>query len=276
MKAIGRGRRSTRGLCAVLLACAAAAGCNGGQGARNPGGGDPVRMSESEYDIARDLWLRQHRSRDALGHALKALELDEENADAAHLVALIYLEFCSAGPADCRLAEAEKYARQAIASRKDYREAVNTLGVILVHQKRYDDAISVLKPLTADMLYQTPENAWGNLGWAYLEKGQLDPAIDALSRSVAAQPLFCVGNYRLGLALERKGQLTQALDAYGSAVETEAPGCAGLQDAFLARGRVLERLGRGGEARSDLERCVELSPKTEAGKECRSMLAKLK
>ncbi|HWZ88067.1 MAG TPA: tetratricopeptide repeat protein, partial [Polyangiaceae bacterium] len=153
-------------------------------------------MSESEYDIARDLWLRRNQAREALAHALKAVELDDSNADAAHLVALLYLDFCSRGPAECRLGEAEKHARLALTDKPDFREAKNTLAVVLIHEKRYPDAIAVLTPLTEDILYQTPENAWGNLGWAYLEQGAFDRAIDALKRSVAAQPLFCVGSYR--------------------------------------------------------------------------------
>jgi type IV pilus assembly protein PilF len=233
-------------------------------------------MSESEYDVARDLWLRRSQPREALSHALKAVELDEANADAAHLAALLYLDFCSRGPAECRLPDAERYARQAVTSRADFREAKNTLAVVLIHQKRYPDAIAVLKPLTEDILYQTPENAWGNLGWAYLEQGSLDLAIDALRRSVAAQPLFCVGHFRLGLAYERKQEAASALESFTRALETEAPGCNALQDALLGRARLEQRAGQADAAKTDLERCVALSGKTATGKECSSMLQKFK
>ena len=259
---------------AVALGLALAATACPGRGPGN--GGDPDRMSDSEYDIARDAFLRQQNPRQALDHALKAVELNDDNFEAAHLVALIYLGMCSTGKDECRLAEAEKYARRALEVKGDFREAKNTLGVVLIHQKRYADAIAVLRPLSEDMLYQTPENAWGNLGWAYLELGKIDAAIDALSRSVAAQPLFCVGNYRLGSAHERKKQLTEALDAYTRALETEAPACKALQDAYLGRGRVLTKLGRGADAKADLKKCRELSLTTPAGKECSSILANLK
>jgi type IV pilus assembly protein PilF len=261
----------TRAL-AVALALAAT-GCPGKDPAN---GGDPDRMSDSEYDIARDALLRQQNPRQALEHALKAMELNDENYEAAHFVALIYLGMCSTGKDECRLSEAEKFARKALELKSDFREAKNTLGVVLIHEKRYADAIAVLKPLSEDMLYQTPENAWGNLGWAYFEAGKLDAAIDALSRSVAAQPLFCVGYYRLGAALEKKKQLTEALDAYTRAVETDAPACKALQEAYLGRGRVLTKLGRGADAQADLKKCKELSLATPAGKECSSILANLK
>jgi type IV pilus assembly protein PilF len=245
-------------------------------GTTGPGARDPVRMSESEYDIARDLWLQRNKPREALAHALKAVELDDNNAEAAHLVALLYLDFCSRGPAECHLAQAEKNARLALSDKPDFREAKNTLAVVLIHERRYADAIAVLKPLTEDILYQTPEDAWGNLGWAYLEEGAYDLAIDALRRSVAAQPVFCVGSFRLGLAFERKQEYTSALDAFTRALETNAPGCNALQDAFAARARVRSRLEDLDGAKADLDRCAALSGKTDAGKECSSMLQKFK
>ena len=257
---------------AMLSVCV---GCSSGS-ASGPAARDPERMSESEYDVARDLWLRRNQPREALAHALKAVDLDGDNAEAAHLVALLYLDFCSQGPAQCRLSDAEKHARVALRVKPDFREARNTLAVVLIHEKKYLDAIAVLKPLTEDILYQTPENAWGNLGWAYLEQGSFDLAIDALKRSVAAQPLFCVGSFRLGLAFEQKQELTSALEAFTRALETDAPGCNSLQEALAARGRVRMKLGDSDAARTDLDRCASLSGKTEAGKECSSMLQKFK
>ena len=157
---------------------------------------------------------------------------------------------------------------------------ITQTSVILIHEKRYADAIGVLKPLTEDILYQTPENAWGNLGWAQLESGATDAAIESLRRSIAAQPLFCVGLYRLGLAYERRREDAAAIETLTRALETQAPGCNSLQDAFAARARIELRTSASASdrdaARSDLQRCVALSGKTIAGKECSSMLQKFK
>lgn len=251
------------------------AGCGGGSGGGMPAR-DPERQSVAEQDIASDLWLHRNQPRDALEHALKAVELDDENADAAHLVALLYLDFCRRSTGECRLASAEKYVRLALDAKKDFREAKNTLGVVLIHQKRYAEAIQILRPLAGDILYQTPENAWGNLGWAYLESGDLNHAIEALERSIAAQPAFCVGNYRLGLAQEKKGAQALAVQAFTRALETDHPSCKGLQDAFAGRARALLRLERADDARADLTQCVQLDKSTPAGRECSATLSKLK
>ncbi len=264
-------RRPLVALMWVLASGCKPSGANTGMPAQ-----DPERQSVAEHDIATDLWLRRNEPRLALGHALKAVELNDENAEAAHLVALLYLDFCRRSVDECRLKDAEKYAKKAVDVKPDFREAKNTLGVVLVHEKKYDDAIAVLRPLAEDILYQTPENAWGNLGWAYLEKGDLDHAIEALRRSVAAQPDFCVGNYRLGLAYERKQSPAAAVEAYTRAVETDQPSCKGLQDAYDGRARAMMRLGRSDDARSDLERCVQLDKRTAAGRECTALLGKMK
>jgi tetratricopeptide (TPR) repeat protein len=230
-------------------------------------------MSLAEYDLARDLWLTRGQPREALGHVLKAVELDEENADAAHLAALIYLDFCRRGTdaEDCRLEQAEKQARHALAVKADFREARNTLGVILIHQKRYADAVKELTPLTTDILYRTPENAWGNIGWAYLEQGALPEARQALLRSVAAQPDFCVGYYRLGLTEERSGRAKEAIEAYTQALNAADGRCTGLQEAYAGRARLLSKLNRVDEAQRDLATCVRLDQHTDAGRECLSL-----
>jgi type IV pilus assembly protein PilF len=254
-----------RSILAVALTIGLAACSRNG---RAPNSADAERQSETEYDVARDLFLTRRDPRGALAHAQKAIELNESNADAQHLAALIYLYFCSSSALDCRLPEAEKAARQAVKLRPDFREAQNTLGVILIQQKKYDEAVTVLDPLAHDILYQTPWDAWGNLGLAYLEKGKLEEAVTALKRSVTAEPRFCVGNYRLGLALEKKGDLGAARQAFSQALETNRPECQSLQDAFEARARVHSKSKNCELARGDWERCRDISPDSPAGLRC--------
>lgn len=238
-----------------------------------PASASDEQRSTAEYDLAGDAF-KNRKLRDAIDHVQKALKLNPDNADAAYLGATILLAFCALDDKspDCRLKEAEAYARKAIAAAPEHRDAKNALGVILVHVGKHDEAIKVLKPLTEDLVYASPESAWGNLGWAYLQRGSVDEALDALRRAVAVQPLFCVGQYRLGLAYEKKGDLGSARDAFTKAVETDQPQCKRLQDAFSARARVLARQGLRDEARADLERCRDLSRETPVGQKCAAQL----
>lgn len=238
------------------------------------GAADP--RSVAVYDVARDEFGKGDL-RQALAKVNESLSLDGANADAAYLGGIIHLAFCAKDEAssDCRFDEAEKFMRIALDAKGEMRDARNVLGVVLVHQKRYDEAIQVLKPLTEDILYGSPEKSWGNLGWAYLEKGSVDDAVDALRRSVAAQPYFCVGNYRLGLAYEKKKELQAAREALTRALETDRPGCKNLQEALDARARVAMRLGLADEARADYERCTEVSKSNPVGTRCAAELQAL-
>lgn len=274
-----QGRHNTAGwgfglpvfVATATLSCASAAPLGSGV--------DTAAQSIGEYDLARDAFGR-NSLREALEHTKKALALDDQNADAAYLGSLIMLAFCAGADdpknsSDCRFGEAESYARAALKIKPDMRDAKNTLGVILVHQDRYDEAISVLKPLADDMVYATPEKAWGNLGWAYLLRGNNDEAIDALTRAIAVQPLFCVGYYRLGLAYEKKGELKLAREALSKALSTERPECRTLQDAFDARARIAVNQGLRDEAKADYETCRDIARTTTVGQRCAAELKRM-
>ncbi len=251
-----------------LLMCLSigAAGCAGA----SP---EDAKVAQAEYGLANDAFHKQ-RYREALAHVEKALEHDENNAEASYLGAMIMLVFCASDEQspDCRYDEAERFLRLSLEAEPDMRDAKNALGVVLVHRDQPAAAIEVLKPLAEDMLYRSPEKAWGNLGWAYLEAGQPDQAIDALKRAVASQPNFCVGFYRLGLAYEKKNEHAAARQALTRAVSIEEGDCARLQAAYWARARVLARLRLQAEMRDDLETCRDLAANTDIGQQCAKRL----
>jgi Tfp pilus assembly protein PilF len=236
-----------------------------------PTGQDPEKVSRSEYDLAQDEW-KHGRLRSAMDHGMRASRADEMHAEAHHFVAILYLAVCQV-EGDCRLAEAEKYASKAVAADPEYRQARHTLGVILVQQAKYDEAIAILQPLAEDIIYKTPELAWYDLGGAWLGKGDADRAIDALSRAVALKPTFCWANYRLGLAWEKKGDLTRAEEELSRALEPDEPSCRNLQDAYEARGRIHARMGKKDLARQDFRACVKLSAATAKGRLCAAALS---
>lgn len=262
----------------ALLFAAAALGCSPKAGSGGAGAQSPERQAEAEYDVARDLFFNRREPRQALDHALKAVELDDENPRVLYFVSNIYLSFCSTDAGftspDCRLADAESFARRAIKAEGSFRDAKNLLAVILTHQGKFPEAIALLEPLTRDPAYSASHLAWGNLGWAELQAGHVDAAIAALKNAVT-QPKFCVGFYRLGMAFEKKGDLNRAEENLSSALSVDAEECKTLQAAWEARGRVRQSLGRAADARADFDRCRELAPGTKEGKQCAKALAQL-
>jgi len=236
---------------------------------------EDVKVAEAEYGLANDAFRRQ-KYRAALEHVEKALERNDANADSAYLGAMVMLVFCAQDETstDCRYEQAERFIRIALDAKPEMRDAQNALGVILVHMDRPIEAVEVLEPLSKDMLYASPEKAWGNLGWALLESGRVDDAIPALKRAVAAQPLFCVGHYRLGIAYHKRKELKAARQAFSRAVEIEEGACNRLQIAFWERARVQKQLGMLDEMRADLKKCRDLGRMSEVGKKCAARLAR--
>lgn len=261
---------------APLVLSVAGTACSG-RGGNQPNAQSPERQSEAEYDLARDAF-QKGQSRVALDHAQKALTLNEDNDKAYYLIAAIHLSFCTSSRGfdapDCRLADAEKAARAALKANPKFLDATNLLGQILINQRRFKDAIALLEPLTREPTYVHPHFAWGNLGWAQVQDGQLDAGISSLTNAVT-EPRFCVGHYRLGVAFEKKGDLASAENALTSALSVKDPNCENLQDGWEARGRVRIRLGKQGDAQKDYERCREISEETTTGKSCIKQLGSL-
>jgi Tfp pilus assembly protein PilF len=249
------------------------AGCEN-RPVRGPAAKSPEAQSDAEYDLARDDFYKGN-PRSALDHGLRAIELNDSNAKALYFTSSIYLYFCSLeeglASRDCRIAEAERLARRAVKEDERFRDARNLLGAVLLLQGRCKDAIPVLAALAKDPAYAETHLAWGNLGWAQLQCGQVDESIASLRNSVT-EPRFCVGHYRLGAAYEKKGDLAQAESSLTAALSVDNPECQRMQVAWDLRGRVRKKLGKESDASSDFEKCRELAAETPTGRGCARQL----
>jgi Tfp pilus assembly protein PilF len=234
---------------------------------------DPEHQAVAEYNLGLDA-INHGDFRNALAHARRATQLDDQNARAAYLVSTVDLAFCD-GPRemadpDCRLADAEVYARKAVKLAPQNPDAKTLLGQILINEEHYPEAIELLRPLTTDPSYTSIHLAWGNLGWAQVLSGDIDGGITSLKNSVT-EPRFCVGHYHLGIAYEKKADLAQADAALTAAIGVEE--CKNFQAAYEERGKVRQKLGKADASRSDFEHCKALAPDTLTGKRCAAALA---
>ncbi len=205
----------------------------------------------------------------------KAIEIDPNNAKAHLLLGTMFLIARDDSPRDYD-AKAEAHFQQVLKIQaSDQRQseetlvsdAHNGLGVLYIHQGRYEEAVAQLNKSVADLFNRDAYMAWGNLGWAYLQMKQYPKAIDALLRAVRLLPRFCVGYYRLGSAYLATHDYEKAEQALTQAIEADKR-CSSFQDAWHLRGEARMNLGLRDDARGDFERCVELDAHTEAGKSC--------
>jgi type IV pilus assembly protein PilF len=239
---------------------------------------DDADRSMKQFELA--VGLQQEGNQVGAFRTLyKALEYDPNNPKAHLLLAHLFLvsreddvqRYDKESEAQFRrvleIQAGEYAAEESLAS-----QAHNGLGVLYVHQGRTAEALKELNLAVGDLLNRDAFLAWGNLGWAYLELRNYPKAIDALTRSVRLRRDFCVGHFRLGRAYLATRDFAKAEQALTSAVEAD-PRCDAFQDAWQLRGEARMSLGNRDDARSDFERCVELQPKSEAGKTCSRYLA---
>jgi tetratricopeptide (TPR) repeat protein len=231
------------------------------------------RQSSRFYEAASIAWFDENDTLAAIRSLTRSIEANPDNDDAHYLLGIIRL---SRGEYEA----AEKHLRETIRLRTDrdahgLAGARNNLGVLLIHQKRYQEAIEQLKASSSEVMNREPWLAFGNLGWAYIELGDYDKAIEALRRAVFEQPKYCVGKYRLGQAFYLKKEFAAAVSVLKQAIETPEPGCSDLQEAYHLLGMDLIRLENDDEAREFLIRCVKINEFSKVGLECREALDSL-
>lgn len=204
----------------------------------------------------------------------KALEIDPDNAKAHLLLANMFLVQREDLPGnDDKVAHHFQEVLRIQSSEAAHPEqslsadAYNGLGVLYMHQHRYEDAIKELNKAVEDLFNRRAYMAWGNLGRCYLELGQNKKAIEALLRAVKQEPRFCVGYFHLGRGYMKLEELEKADQALTQALQADER-CEVFQDAWHLRGETRMKLGHRDDARADFERCVELGAKTDAGAAC--------
>lgn len=238
---------------------------------------DNEKKSMVQYDLA--VGLHQEGNLPAAFQAAtRAIELDANNAKAHLFMGILYLLHRTGNEAEYDR-EAEHHFREVTriqSSENAFKEnlaaeAHDNLGVLFTHQKRYKEAEKELLLAISDIYNRKAFLAWGNLGWVYLEMGQLIKARDALLRAVELQPRFCVGYYRLGQVYSATREYEKADKAFTSAIEADER-CKIFQQAWYMRGKVRAQLGDREQAIADLERCAELESNSETGQSCRRLL----
>jgi Tfp pilus assembly protein PilF len=160
--------------------------------------------------------------------------------------------------------------RKAIQLKPDYSDAQTTLGKLLMDTGKYDEAISVLKKASEDLLYHDVWKPLSNLGIIYYRQGLFAQATEYLDRSISASPdAACVSYYYRGNIRAREGKLDEAIADYKSAIRRF---CASFAEAQLALGVAYERAHRYEQARKKFLEIQTSYPNTKVAEQAMNRL----
>ena len=200
-----------------------------------------------------------------------SVETDPTNVEAHYILSFVFVQLKDWD-------NAEKYARLAIKHSKNYPEAENLLGTILIQAGDLDEAIEVLTEVSEDFMYQTPHLALGNLGLAYIKKGEHELALEVLKRAVQLQPLFCLGFYRIGLVYSKMERYKDALESLQKSIDIEYKfgDCKMLQEPYVLIGDIRMKLKTYDAAIDSFRKCLEINQNNTVGIDCKRKINKCK
>ena len=119
--------------------------------------------AQKEYELSVGLMGEQNIAA-AFEHLFKSIELDPKNPESRLLLGNLYLLREEFPKAETELRKARELAEDNPSYGDPFvAEVDNSLGVVLVHEKRYDDAIKTLRESATNIVNRNPHLAWGNL-----------------------------------------------------------------------------------------------------------------
>ena len=232
---------------------------------------EAMEQSSAQFRLAASVHQEGGNRAVVLQHLRRALELDDTNPRAHLLMGFVLIERRNWRTGIPSLERAVQLMAESGAGGAMLAEARNVLGSALIQAGRAEEAIPILQESAGDLMNTTPHLALGNLGLAHYELNQYGEAREALRDAIDQQGRFCLGFYRLGMVFFAEEEFELAEQALTQAVEAD-PACRAFQDAYKLRGEVYARLELSEEAVDDMERCMELGPRTVTGQFCERFL----
>ena len=209
-------------------------------------------------------FVRQGKLRSGLEQFLKAVELDPENPDIHHGIALVYRDL---GEYQLSL----QHFKKALFLKPQFSEAENNLGTLYLLMKKWDLAIECFQKAVKDILYKTPEFAYNNMGFAYYNKGEYKKAINYYHMALKSSPSFASCYTNLGLAYEAIKRWDEAIEAYKKSIHYMPHN----PTPYFRLGKLYYELNRRDEAKETLKQFLSLSPEGPGANEAKEILGKI-
>lgn len=140
-----------------------------------------------------------------------------------------------------RFPDAQVEFQKAVELDPTYADAFHNLGSAYAEQGKWDEAVGAYKKALAQTIYASPENTYNNLGYAYWALDRRKEAEDAFRAALQLEPKLVPSHFWLGVLLQKEGRGDEA-KAHLRAARDLAPA------SMLGRraAEVLKALGDGG------------------------------
>ncbi len=200
-------RSFTLTLLAAVITIAMVAGC----APKKPKVCKNEKFVPSMKDQAKEL-LKNQDYIGALRSAREAEQCKPDDPELYYLIGLIYLK-------REMTYDAIQAFEKSIEIDDGYNDSHMALGIIYLGLQRFDDAIEQFEIVAGDDLYPEPWVVHNNLGWAYMQKGDLALAETNLNRAKRMNPKFCPVYTNLGELYSKQGYRRKSIDFFTKSLE---------------------------------------------------------
>lgn len=140
-----------------------------------------------------------------------------------------------------RYPEAQAEFLKAIELDATYADAYHNLGSAYAEQAKWEEAIGAYRKALAQTIYARPETTYNNLGYAYWALDRRKEAEDAFRAALQLEPKLVPSHFWLGVLLEKEGRGAEARTHFRAARDLEPASMLGRRAA-----EVLKAMGDGG------------------------------
>jgi tetratricopeptide (TPR) repeat protein len=140
-----------------------------------------------------------------------------------------------------RFPDAQVEFQKAVELDPTYADAFHNLGSAYAEQGKWDEAIGAYKKALAQTIYASPENTYNNLGYAYWALDRRKDAEDAFRAALQLEPKLVPSHFWLGVLLQKEGRGDEAKAHLRAARDLAPASTLGRRAA-----EVLKALGDGG------------------------------
>ncbi|HEY7652631.1 MAG TPA: tetratricopeptide repeat protein [Methylomirabilota bacterium] len=109
-----------------------------------------------------------------------------------------------------RFPDAQVEFQKAVELDPTYADAFHNLGSAYAEQGKWDEAIGAYKKALAQTIYASPENTYNNLGYAYWALDRRKDAEDAFRAALQLEPKLVPSHFWLGVLLQKEGRGDEA------------------------------------------------------------------